>query len=102
MAWMYKEIDGEISPHYGDCGPMSEAIWPDDWDKCYASEKTDVNTEPNARPRVGVVIRVGSPFARSYSSQDWYQTSQIVEILEDTPEQVRFETKSGSIYVWKP
>jgi len=97
MAWMYKEVDGKVVSHCGDCGPMSMAIWPNDWDDI----KRPFNEEHNARPRLGVVMRVGSPYARSYCNTDWWQTTRIVEIIEDTPEQVRFKTKSGSIYVWK-
>lgn len=99
MAWMFKEVNGEIDQYCGDSGPMSTAFWPDDWDDI---KKGSVNEQQGARPRLGVVMRVGSPYARSYSSQDWWQTTRIVEILEDTPEQVRFKTKSGSIYVWRP
>jgi hypothetical protein len=48
-----------------------------------------VEHENNARPRVGVALRVGSMFARSYSHQDWWQTTLITEITdewEDTDE----------------
>lgn len=57
-------------------------------------------SEQNARPRVGVIMEVGSPFARTYSAQDFWRTSLITEILEDTPNRVRFRTKN-SIYVWE-
>ena len=50
-------------------------------------------------------MRVGSAMARSYSAQDWWQTSVITEILEDRinedgTEYVRFTTGS-SIYEWR-
>jgi hypothetical protein len=50
-------------------------------------------------------MRVGSGIARSYSAQDWWQTTVITEILEDKinedgTEYVRFKTGS-SIYEWR-
>jgi len=53
------------------------------------------------RPVVGCIMRVGSMSARSYSSQDYWQTSVITQILEDTPEKVVFRT-SNSTYEWTP
>ena len=53
---------------------------------------------------------VGSPYARSYSAQDWWQTTIITEILEERTEEggieyVRFRTgnfKTGnSEYEWR-
>jgi hypothetical protein len=57
------------------------------------------NPPDTPRPTIGFGIAVGSPFARTYQMQDWWQTSQIVEILEDTPNRVRFRTLN-SIYEW--
>lgn len=56
-------------------------------------------------PRVGCGVRVGSPYARSYSAQDWWQTSPITEILEESVDRdgyriVRFKTRN-SVYVWR-
>jgi hypothetical protein len=93
---LVRERDGA-----GDSGGMSLAITP----------KTGGNHryEHGARPRVGVVMRVGSMGARSYSAQDWWQTTVITEILDewndgdDTDsviECVRFKT-GNSVYVWK-
>lgn len=77
----------------GDSGPMSEAIVP-------KPEGGYPDIEVAARPRVGVAIRVGSPYARSYQAQDWWMTTVITEILEDEPEYVRFKT-GNSEYEWK-
>jgi hypothetical protein len=89
----------------GDSGNMSLAITP----------KADMNHvyEDNARPQVGVVMRVGSLSARTYSAQDWWQTTRITEIIEEWNEDVvlengahhmvecvRFKT-GNSTYVWK-
>lgn len=80
----------------GDSGNMSMALWIE-----YSPEGDPVRKhEHNARPRVGVAMRVGSIYARSFVAQDWWQTTPITKILEDTPEMVRFET-GNSTYVWK-
>ena len=55
-------------------------------------------------PRVGCGVRVGSPYARTYSMQDWWQTTPIVEILEESVDKdglrtCRFKT-ANSIYKW--
>jgi hypothetical protein len=56
-------------------------------------------------PVVGVYMRVGSIGARTYSQQDWWQTNEITEIIEerkfDKEHYVKFKTKSGSIYEWR-
>lgn len=75
----------------GDSGGMSLAMWIEDGTIMY---------EHNAKPRVGVVMRVGSLTARTYSSQDWWQTTLITEILEDSADRVVFKTQN-SIYEWK-
>lgn len=79
----------------GDSGSMSEIL---DWESY-----TPIPGE--TYPRVGCGVRVGSPYARSYASQDWWQTTPITEILEESMDgdgnrTVRFKTRN-SIYVWK-
>jgi hypothetical protein len=76
----------------GDSGGMSMALCVDDG---------KVKYENNARPRVGVHMRVGSTYARTMQHQDWWQTNIITEILEETENFVKFKTASGSIYEWK-
>jgi hypothetical protein len=56
-------------------------------------------------PRVGCGVRVGSHYGRTYSAQDWWQTTPITEILEETVDRdgyriVRFKTRN-SVYVWR-
>lgn len=85
----------------GDSGNMSLAITPKaDGDHVY---------EHDARPQVGVVMRVGSLAGRTFFIQDWWQTTPITEILEEWTESdardvpydcVRFKT-GNSTYVWK-
>jgi hypothetical protein len=72
----------------GDEGLMSQAINP----------KTML-VESN-RPQVGCVMRVGSHFARSFQYQDYWTTTPVTEIINDTEEQVHFRT-GNSEYIWK-
>ena len=95
--WMYRTRDG-----MGDSGTMSMALVPS-YDE--NGKVVDVQYINNARPQIGYVMRVGSVYARSYSAQDWWQTTVITEILEDTvnedgSEYVKFKT-GNSIYEWR-
>ena len=61
--------------------------------------------EGETYPRVGCGVRVGSPYGRTYSMQDWWQTSPVTEILEESINDqgywtVKFKTRS-SVYTWK-
>jgi hypothetical protein len=82
----------------GDSGTMSLAYWLNEEDERGYSH------EDNAEPRVGVSMRVGSTVGRSYSQQDWWQTTMITEILEtretDQGKYVRFKT-GNSEYEWE-
>ena len=86
----------------GDSGMMSQLIIPTfdmDTGKIVSKE-----IKENARPEVGGAMVVGSPFARSFSAQDWWQTTIITEILEERKteegEYVRFKT-GNSEYEWE-
>lgn len=86
----------------GDSGPMSQAIFPVfDQD---TGKIIDREIQENARPQVGAAMVVGSPYGRTFSVQDWWQTTIITEILEerneDGTEYVRFKT-GNSEYEWK-
>lgn len=85
--FLHRHSDGA-----GDSGPLSQALW--------FNEAREVVHEDNARPRVGVAILVGSPYARTYSHQDWWRTTMVTEIIEDTPNKVIFKTKN-STYTWE-
>lgn len=97
MYWLYKynPISKEYYSFCGDSGGMSLCVW---------VEGGDIKYEDGI-PTVGKHIRVGSIYARTMQSQDWWQTNKIVEILEDTKTDdehfIRFKTKSGSEYHWK-
>jgi hypothetical protein len=76
----------------GDAGSRSEALKYDENGK---------NPEVvGRRPIVGVNMLVGSVTARSYSKSDYWLTTEITEILEDTGDYVKFKTKN-SIYEWR-
>jgi hypothetical protein len=77
----------------GDSGAMSLMIYPE-------KDRPIIVEGYDSRPRVGGAIRVGSINGRTYHHQDWWQTTIIEEILEDTPDIVRFRTKN-STYTWK-
>jgi hypothetical protein len=94
---LYRTRDGA-----GDSGPMSDAVTPV-WDE--NGKLVDKIIEHTARPKVGAAMVVGSPYARTYSAQDWWMTTPITEILEeriskDGTEYVRFKT-GNSEYEWK-
>lgn len=79
----------------GDSGPMCEIL----------DSESYQPIKGETYPRVGCGIRVGSPYGRTYSAQDWWQTSPITEILEETINDqgywtVKFKTRS-STYTWK-
>jgi hypothetical protein len=112
MPWMYAHTENnDIISYKGDSGPMSDAYWITTKEEAIANNwkyieypTVVIACEHNAKPRVGVSMRVGSPYARSYASQDWWQTTKITEILdvwmEDDIECIKFRTKN-SIYIWK-
>jgi len=85
MYWMFD------TRSRGDSGTMSQAYWFDNG---------EVKVEENARPRVGVVMRVGSHYARSFQHQDWWQTTMITEIVSETDNEIVFKTKN-STYTWR-
>lgn len=90
---LYRTSDGA-----GDSGTMSTAYW------LNKEDERGYSHEDNAEPRVGVSMRVGSSYGRSYSSQDWWQTTMITEILEtrETPDgkYIRFKTWKSE-YEWE-
>ncbi len=88
---MYKMYDKQGR---GDSGGMSMALIPDPLDRI-------IEYEHDARPRVGVAMRVGAIRATLFGADTWWQTNIIKEILDDTPNRVVFKTKSGSIYTWE-
>ena len=79
----------------GDSGPMCEIL---DAESGTAVKNADY-------PMVGFGIRVGSPYGRTYAAQDYWQTTPITEITEESVNDegywtVKFKTKNSS-YIWK-
>jgi hypothetical protein len=48
------------------------------------------------RPIEGCSMRVGSINARSYANQDWWLTTPVTKILEETDKYVLFETENST------
>lgn len=92
MTYSLRRInDGE-----GDSGNMSCA---------YSVSGSELITEHDVKPRVGVVMRVGTYSARAFDAQDWWQTTPITEILDDYIDEdgdpcVTFKTQNNE-YVWR-
>ena len=85
-----RESDGA-----GDSGPMCQILDPESYTPVKDADY----------PRVGYGVRVGSPYARTYSAQDYWQTTPITEIIEEYINDegywtVKFRT-NNSVYVWK-
>ena len=84
-----------ISDGKGDQGSMSESINFD----IDGHQKIEGNI-----PIIGNSMKVGSPFAGTYSKQDWWMTTQITNILETIKQDnhiiySRFST-GNSEYEW--
>ena len=78
------------SDGHGDVGSLSQAI----------KYNTDGSQKIiGDRPIIGCHMLVGSIIARSYSDQDYWLTTEIEEIIEETECYVKFRTKN-SIYEW--
>lgn len=76
-----------------DGGARSQAIsWNED--KTFKEVVSD-------RPTVGCSMLVGSVTARSYSDQDYWLTTRVSEILEESEDEVKFKTENGSTYLWR-
>lgn len=83
----------------GDSGPMSILMVPI-FEEGSTTRVAEWETNHAARPAVGGLMQVGSPYARTYSGQDYWQTTLITEILEERDDYVRFKT-GNSEYEWK-
>jgi hypothetical protein len=88
MATLLKEIEGKMILMEG--GARSEAIKFDGTNYEIIGHK----------PVIGCHMLVGSVTARSYSNQDYWLTTPVLEILEETEDIVKFKTKN-SIYEWR-
>lgn len=93
----YNPETGEKNCHKGDSGSMSNSI--------LYSEGNEPKITEKSQPVIGECMQVGTYFSRTMSSQDWWQTTPVEEILESYEDKksfnVKFKTKSGSYYHWK-
>jgi len=81
MARLVRESDGE-----GYYGSRVEA-----WDRV---EKKCVGNEP----MIGYCLLVGTIGAGTYSTRDWWRTTEITEIVSQDEDKMVFKTVSGSTY----
>ena len=80
----------------GDSGNMSSAIF---------YENGEPERIENSRPFVGAVMIVGTFMAGLFSAQDYWQTTPVIEILEEHVDDegdqwVKFKTQNSE-YIWK-
>ena len=74
----------------GDSGPMCQIL----------DQENYQPIEGETRPRVGCGVRVGSYYARTYAMQDRWQTTPVLEILEEREDYIKFKTRNSE-YEWK-
>jgi len=82
-----------VSDGAGDEGSSVEAIT---WNK----DGTFLEVVGN-KPIVGCSLKVGSVTARTYSEQDWWMTTPITDILEETDTYIKFKTENSTYEFWK-
>lgn len=87
MAKITRVTDGK-----GDMGGLSQAI---KW-----NENGTFKEVISERPTIGCSMLVGSVTARSYSDQDYWLTTEITEILEESDDYVKFKTKNSEYQWW--
>ena len=67
-------------------------------------ETDKLETEHVDRPKLGWALQVGSVTARSYSRQDWWQTTPVTKILEEDEGEdyyyCKFETGNSTYEFW--
>ena len=87
MAKLIRISDGK-----GDVGSRVEAIR---WNK----DRTFKEIVGN-KPVIGCSLLVGGVTARSYSSQDYWLTTVITEILEEKDNYIKFKTENSIYEFW--
>lgn len=80
-----------ITDGAGDSGSCSQAI---SW-----NEDGTLKEIVSDKPTVGCSMLVGSDRARSFTRQDYWLTTVVTEILEESDEYIKFKT-GNSIYEW--
>jgi hypothetical protein len=91
MAQLIRQGDGE-----GEAGALVQAI---EWDEDGRQKSIKGN-----RPIVGCSLYIGSLTPRTYSYRDYWLTTPVVEILEETEEKgqlyVKFRTENSIYEFW--
>lgn len=75
MTYHLTKIHEDGYREFKDAGNMSIALRKND--------AGDDECKHDSSPIVDYVIRVGSAYGRTFSAQDWWQTSLVTEILSD-------------------
>jgi hypothetical protein len=92
MATLYKLLNnGE--KEYKDSGKRVDAI---SW-----NEDRSFKSVVDHTPVVGCSLLVGSVTARSYSDQDYWLTTLVTEIIEETSEHIKFKTQNSEYILEK-
>lgn len=75
----------------GDSGPMLISIDP----------VTNEAVGKNGEIRIGCLVKCGSMLARSYTAQDWWLTSKVIQILKVNKDrtEVKFRTLNSTYTV---
>jgi hypothetical protein len=92
MATLVK-VHPDGREEFKDGGSRVEAI---EWNE----DKTFKEVKGN-KPMVGCSLLVGSVTARSYSTQDYWLTTLVTEIIEETNEHIMFKTENSTYKLLK-
>jgi hypothetical protein len=85
MAKLVRDRDGE--GHYG-C--ILRAIDP-----------VDGNTTTTNKPIIGKNFYIGTTTASTYSERDWWCTTPVTSITEETEEYIKFKTENSDYTLFK-
>ena len=95
MANLRRTRDGE-----GYYGSMIEAIRENPDPKA----KDRIERKTTDKPILGWALRVGTPFAGTYSTRDWWMTTLVTKILEEDVQKdyhyYKFETGNSTYEFW--
>lgn len=80
-----------LSDGHGSSGPASVGI---------RDVEGSLVFEGHCRPAEGLWMRVGTPNSTSFEDHDWWQTSKVREVLEESRDSVRFKTAFDE-YLWE-
>lgn len=84
-----------VGDNAGDSGHLCEIL---------KLSKEGVIRDTHRIPKVGWHVRVGALYGRTLNPQDYWTTTPVTEILEDTSTKelrtIKFKTRSNSTYIW--